>query len=343
MPRAHLKTPSPSPDAGRVLVVVNDASLFGNQIAAHYCELRGVPSSQVVHLKTEPSEEVSLAEYSRNVEAPVRRALATAKEPIDFLLLIKGVPLRIREGGFAVDSYLGAMDLKVEPMFEISREGIKRLANPYFRSTRPFSHKDFHIYLVTRIDGYDLDACLDLIDHACEANPEKGLFYCDQRGWHDRGPDTQLNDGQAQAISDLKKRQFQAEVEPTRKFVTPAEPLMGYFSAASNDGDFTPEKYHALRFRPGGIAETNVSTSARTFLRTTGGQSLIADLIEQGATGCKGYVSEPYDFAIARPEILFDRYTKGFTLAESFYAASLLIKWKDVVIGDTICRPYGGR
>jgi len=27
-------------------------------------------------------------------------------------------------------------------------------------------------------------------------------------------------------------------------------------------------------------------------------------------------------------------------LAESFYAASLVAKWKDVVIGDPLCRPY---
>jgi hypothetical protein len=27
-------------------------------------------------------------------------------------------------------------------------------------------------------------------------------------------------------------------------------------------------------------------------------------------------------------------------LAEAFYAASPVIRWKDVVIGDPLCRPY---
>ena len=67
---------------------------------------------------------------------------------------------------------------------------------------------------------------------------------------------------------------------------------------------------------------------------------MIADLIQQGVTGVKGYVSEPYTGALARPDILFDRYTTGYTLAESFYMASPMIKWKDVVVGDPLCCPY---
>ena len=88
-------------------------------------------------------------------------------------------------------------------------------------------------------------------------------------------------------------------------------------------------------------AETAVSTSARTFAAPkASGQSLIADLVAQGVTGCKGYVSEPGISAMAHPDILFDRYTAGFNLAESFYMASWHIHWKDMVIGDPLCAPY---
>ena len=44
--------------------------------------------------------------------------------------------------------------------------------------------------------------------------------------------------------------------------------------------------------------------------------------------------------AMAHADILFDRYTAGFNLAESFYSASWLIRWKDMVIGDPLCAPY---
>jgi uncharacterized protein (TIGR03790 family) len=115
---------------------------------------------------------------------------------------------------------------------------------------------------------------------------------------------------------------------------------MGYASWGSNDGAFSLDAYRRLRFQPGSIAETFVSTSGRTFRRTSGGQSLVADLIEQGLTGVKAYVSEPFTVALAKPEILFDRYTSGYNLAESFYMASPLAGWKDIVVGDPLCRPY---
>jgi uncharacterized protein (TIGR03790 family) len=72
----------------------------------------------------------------------------------------------------------------------------------------------------------------------------------------------------------------------------------------------------------------------------TGGQSVITDLIDSGVTGVAGYVSEPYTFALVRPHFLFDRYTAGFNLAESFYSAKLVLRWKGLVIGDPLCAPY---
>jgi uncharacterized protein (TIGR03790 family) len=129
-------------------------------------------------------------------------------------------------------------------------------------------------------------------------------------------------------------------LESTSRFVDPGIPLAGYVSWGSNDDAFDSTAYHRLRFLPGAIAETFVSTSARSFGPVDGGQSRIVDLIEQGVTGVKGYVSEPYTIALANPQILFDRYLRGFTLAESFYAASRMVLWKDVVVGDPLCAPY---
>ena len=62
--------------------------------------------------------------------------------------------------------------------------------------------------------------------------------------------------------------------------------------------------------------------------------------IAQGVTGAKGYTNEPLLQAVASPSILWDRYTHGWTLAESFYAASRFVGWEDIVLGDPLCRPY---
>ena len=138
----------------------------------------------------------------------------------------------------------------------------------------------------------------------------------------------------------LKKDGLKVTLDEAPAMVGFRQDVMGYASWGSNDGAFVAKKYQSIMFAPGGIAETAVSTSARTFLPTTGGQSLIADLIHNNAAGVKGYCDEPFLEAIASPSILFDRYTKGWTLAESFYAASRYVGWEDIVVGDPLCTPY---
>jgi hypothetical protein len=70
------------------------------------------------------------------------------------------------------------------------------------------------------------------------------------------------------------------------------------------------------------------------------GQSLIADIIAEGASAAKGYTDEPYATSMAHIDILVDRYTRGFTMAESFYAASRWAGWRQVIIGDPKMKLY---
>jgi hypothetical protein len=121
-------------------------------------------------------------------------------------------------------------------------------------------------------------------------------------------------------------------------FLTARSDVAGYVSWGSND--FHADEYcdHAIpghRWSPAALAETYVSTSARTFCPPPSyGQSLVADLLEEGASGVKGYVYEPYVSSMADAAVLFDRYTGGSTLAESFFMASRYLSWMDVVVGD---------
>ena len=80
--------------------------------------------------------------------------------------------------------------------------------------------------------------------------------------------------------------------------------------------------------------------AARRDRQTESVAALIADLIAQGVSGVKGYTDEPLVQAVASPSIVFDRYTRGWTLAESFYAGSALVGWQDLVIGDPLARAY---
>jgi hypothetical protein len=100
--------------------------------------------------------------------------------------------------------------------------------------------------------------------------------------------------------------------------------------------------YESLTFAPGSIADTAVSTSGRTFLPTSGGQSLAADLLAHGMTCGKAYVGEPLLQGVASPSIALDRYYSGYSMAESLYAASRFLGWEDVILGDPLTTPYYG-
>lgn len=92
---------------------------------------------------------------------------------------------------------------------------------------------------------------------------------------------------------------------------------------------------------PGAIGETYVSTGGRSFMSPTDyGQSLVVDLVREGISGVSGHVYEPYLDACGHPDILFDRYTSSYTMAESFWMALAFVGWQEVVVGDPKMVPY---
>jgi hypothetical protein len=91
----------------------------------------------------------------------------------------------------------------------------------------------------------------------------------------------------------------------------------------------------------GSIVETAVSTGGRSFnWGTTYGQSLVADILEDGASGIKGYVYEPYLSAVGYPSVLLPSYAMGYNLAESHAASNRLTSWMGVVVGDPKMSAY---
>ncbi len=335
-------------ESKRVLVVVNTKSPISRQIGEYYAKARKIPAENVLTVTSTTDEQISLSEYRNNLQEAIRRAIKSNKNPIDFIVTTKGVPIRIGgDNGYGVDASLMAMNLTNFAIPETLTPGdpenprrIDGARNPFFGTNKRFTSKEFKMYLVCRLDGYEWAHIKRLIDNSVAAKPSKGLFFFDEADNRRSAGYAQQQKTLALADSVITRKGLQSRLDTSATFVNPGEPLMGYASWGSNDGNFDVKAYRSLRFRPGALAETFVSTSGRTFRRTTGGQSLIADLIEGGVTGVKGYVSEPYTFALANPGMIFDYYTAGFNLAESFYGASLVIKWKDVVIGDPLCNPY---
>jgi uncharacterized protein (TIGR03790 family) len=367
----------------RVLVIENANSPISIEISRYYQIKRGVTHSFSIRCVDSSLgaefETLDYGVYEEFIAKPLREYLST-KPKIDFIVLTKGIPIRLSNApvGFApgrpsLDScvaaldYFGRSDCSRAMIVENDLRGTAYV-NRFWNSTERFSHGKHGGYLVTRLDGYTLSSAKALVDNsiASDAARPTGVILLDSMaladpvdtskvplspfppGMQDMETIAEIGWGEWNvdlfAANDyLRTIGLPVEFDRTENFIGDRQWLMGYASWGSNDAKYIAENYKSLRFAPGAIAETAVSTGARTFLPTAGGQSLIADLIESKVTGVKGYCDEPFLLAVASPSVLFDRYTRGWTLAESFYAASRFVGWEDIVIGDPLAAPYAAR
>jgi uncharacterized protein (TIGR03790 family) len=316
----------------RVVVVENTASLDSVRIVEFYALRRHIPPANICRITCATTEECSSGDGKATIIDPVLKWIARHHLQVDYIVLTKGIPIRFNWGewyGCSIDSILAGSSESLP---------VKTL-NPYFAATDRFTHKEYGIYLVTRLTGWTLADCFSLIDSGSAKSPGRGPIYLHPATDKDGSGYFDVNQSIRNAAADLHTAGFNVDID--QSFHTTNLPLAGYYSWGSNDPEFDKTMYSSLVFSPGALAETAVSTSGRTFDNPYApGQSLIADLIHDGVAGCKGYVSEPYADAIALAEIMFDDYTQGWDLADSLYAASRYICWKDIVIGDPLCDPY---
>jgi len=344
-----------------VLLVVNSNSPQSIQIADRYATVRRVPERNIVRIKTTIEEQISRTDYASTIEAPIAAWLSRQRlqDQILYLVVTKGVPLRV-DGSGGQSGTVASVDAELTLLYRkmtgapVAVAG--RLDNPYFLGAKPvaqarhFSRDTSDLYLVTRLDGFTVDDVLKLIERGANPVREGGIVLDQKANVADRGGDFWL----AETAERLTAMQLgaRAQLETTRAIAVSTGPVLGYFSWGSND-PANQRRDMGLTFANGAIGGMFVSTDGRTFREpsaawrpavagsTTGGQSLVGDLIREGITGVSGHVAEPYLDAIVRPQILFPAYFSGFNLAESFYLAMPNLSWQDIVIGDPLCSPFG--
>lgn len=338
-------------------VIVNINSPASVEIADYFMQKRSVPAINRITVDVPTDEEINDSIFA-SYRSQVEQYLDTnnLRNSLNYLVTTKGCPLKVKRGA---DS-LGC-DASVESEFMLlpppnnvrigscttfnDLVGGNFFTNPYFLSINKFNRANTNIYLVTRLDAYTVEDVIRLIDRSGPnryVTKQEALFVLDQAVNFSGNP---LNSAFENTTLMLLNRGWAVELNADSVFVTAQQNVLGYASWGSNDEHAHLYSEHA---RPcnswihGSIAETHVSTSGRSFQPGTPyGQSLIADLIKEGVCGAKGYVYEPLAIAIASSDILFQRYTEQnvngtphFNLAESYFSASRMIGWMDVVIGD---------
>lgn len=321
--------PSVSPE--HVLVVMNAANEEGRAAAEYYLARRRIPEKNLLRLSCPDTVEWKREQYRDTLEYFVKdRARSNPK--IEYVVLMKGIPYRFSddgvEGGYSTDSVLATCLLPDFPS--------KKMRSPYYGRNVRFSRKETGILLVTRLDGATLPDIKALVDSSRNARPVAGPFY--------------LRDSfclSMKAANDrLTTRGFITEwMEGANQPGNPryrgstGGPYMAHYGAGPHDFRFTPEEYEAMRFLPGALGELTWSMSAAD-LRKPESLGNIAVMARNGAAGVQGFVSEPYADSLSRPEIVLDRYTRGYNLAESFAMGTPYLHWKQVILGDPLCAPY---
>jgi uncharacterized protein (TIGR03790 family) len=349
-----------------VLLVVNQDSKVSKAVGAYYRSRRKISALQVCSIRTWDEEEIDRAIFDKEIRRPILGCLERGKlqDRVLYIVLTKGVPLKIKaaeqpDDHASVDSEL---TLLYQDLLGKRRVLPGSAPNPYFAGNRGgnlvrFSHRDFPIYLVTRLDGYDLGDVRAVIDRSLAPSRE-GRFVLDL-SYNDNATGNNWLRETAEKLQEAGIPSSRILLDTSQVFVTGVHDVLGYASWGSND-HADPSRFLNNTWVNGALLAEFVSTDARSFEKppkkwTIGKwsdppvtffagspQSLIADYIHEGVTGAAGYVYEPYLQACVRPQYLFPAYVGGLNLAESFYSAIPSLSWQTIVVGDPLTAPFPG-
>jgi uncharacterized protein (TIGR03790 family) len=338
-----------------VLLVVNRADPLSRRIADYYIHKRGIPLKNVCKLDIlEEDEEISWDQYVEEVERPIGRCLTKAdlREQVLYIVTTMGVPLKVRGPGTGLAAEYCAVDSELTLLYSkmkgksFPRAGIS--PNPFYRQKdQPFTHARFPIYLVTRLAGYDFDDVRGIVDRSLAAR-NQGKFVFDLKSDDDAPGNNWLRTA---ALALPKER---VVMDESAKVLIGEKDVIGYAGWGSNDPN-RHQRNLGFQWLPGALVTEYVSSDGRTFRRpppdwTIGTwkdaagwfigspQTLTADYIHEGATGCSGHVYEPYLELTPHPDQLFPAYFHGRNLAESYYLAIPGLSWQNIVVGDPLCK-----
>lgn len=333
-----------------VLVLSNSNSSISRQVASYFKAQRAIPEINMCEIAMPTTDEIDSVQFV-NLAATIKNYIVSngLTTTIQYIVTTQGVPLKVRRSSSVFSSTSNAASFDSELMLLQSNNEHKiglsgPTFNSYYLSTVSFSRASYqNIRLVTRLAGYSYHDIAALIDRATQPYLSNGVIVLD---W-DPARSTTLPwflTSMQDARTLLQNRGFNVLLDETSTYLTKRTSVLGYSSFGSNDANWVASG--AWKARPAfvwsakALAETYVSSSGRSFSDSSfvepsiGWQSMASDLVQEGVTGVKAYVYEPFSSSMALPAPLFDRWTGGRNLAESYWGSSSRLSWMDVVIGD---------
>jgi len=361
-----------NPDAQATIVVFNENDRSSRELAGFYAGKRGIPKEHVVGLKCSTEEEISRAEYDREIAGPLRKTfekkgwwkLRTGNHPagpvetssIRYVALIRGIPLKIRPLAepYRGDQIIGqpeiathaeaAVDSELATLAAYSRQISGAVTNPYFRKFTAIKDASLtSLLLVCRLDASSPEIVRQMITDglATEQHGLRGIAYVDARGIGD--PNMKIGDTWLTNVAQEARKKgspvIYDNVEGMFPVTYPMRSASLYFGWYAGDvvGPFTRPDF---RFARGAVAVHIHSFSAQSLRDPR--KFWAAPLLAAGAAATLGNVYEPYLGLTPALDVFHDRLRAGFTFAESAYMSQRFLSWMTTFIGDPLYRPFKG-
>ena len=348
-----------------VLVVVNRQVPDGQRLADAYRAARDIPESHQVLIDVAPQETMRRDQYLAAVERPVADWLQrqAAQDEIIYIVLMQGVPLRVQADP-STRMPLASVDSSLTLLYrKLTGAGVGPgpLVNPLFVEDAPeagwpaFDRSRHDIYLVTRLDGFTA-ADATALAARCTPGPDSTMRVVLDGRPGGTGPEHMWFATAAERIRSAAPK-VQVDLDQTASVIRDVSGVIGYFSWGAAD-PANRERVLPLTFAPGAVGASLSSSDVRTFkqppetwkpgswqdrVRFFEGSAewLAGDLVRAGITGWAGAVADPYVDGVVRPQVLVPAYLAGRSLGEAYYLATKYLGWRNVVLGDPLCRPFG--
>ena len=356
--------------AKEMVIVVNRNDPDSLSIGQHYARQRGIPESRIVQLSAPIKETITIAEYAKTVANPLlnalienewvkgvkdrskdaygRERLSVSIHSIPFVVLIKGVPLRIANDPLLLEESTanlsaqfrvnnGSVDGEIALLLAPPQTSMTALVpNPYFEKSSISSTDANRLLRVTRLDGPTKANVMNLIDRTLKAE-EIGLMgraYIDTGGPHAKGDEWIRAAG---AIAEAAF--FDIDYETSKRAMNHRDRLdapaiyMGWYRPHAQ------AQWRSPRWPvPPGAIGFHLHSFSGTSVRST--KTWLGAFVAQGYCATVGNVYEPYLEYTHRPQVLLSHLMSGGNFGEAVALSTPSLSWQSVAIGDPLYRPF---
>lgn len=315
--------PQPALRAEDLGVIVNDDDPDSVALAAYYMRKRGIPATNLIHVRFQPGRPALPREEFVNLK---RRLDRKTPRHVQAYVLSWTQPWRVD-----CMSITTAFTFGFDTAF-CAKDCTPTRESPYFNSSTPRPFDTYGMRPTMSLAAANLDAAKHLIDRgvASDGSNPDGTAYLVST------PDKARNVRAAtfHALQTQLGKAFATEIVEADRIENKSG-VMFYFTGLAQVPAIERNTY-----LPGAMADHLTSFGGDLF-----GNSQMSSLawIEAGATGSYGTVTEPCNFLVKFPQpgIAMAHYLQGETLIEAYWK-SVQMPGQGIFIGEPLARPFAG-